>query len=1205
MRKIYSSIARWAVILIFGAGVPCLPRQQISASVRQHTPPGVQLLSCDRSGAVIELNLPSVAVNSVRRGEFDFSEISIQGWPNNIEEGQPALPQSGLFVALPPGSQAALAVEVLESHTATLDHPPLPAPTLQFDPLGKNSSEVFSPDAAIYASSALFPQEWAALGEPVWQRTYYIVPLRIYPVRYLGHRGQISMADKMRIRISFRGGRQGRFISDPHGDALAKTTLINYGQARGWQEKSGGPPPQIAQAYGQYKVLVDRDGIYRITYDDLMAAGIDPLQIAPQTLKLSIKLEQGAQDTIVQIPIWVAGQEELDGEFDQDDYILFFGGAPRGTYTYNNLYTSQNVYWLDWDGAAGLRLGIRSVSPVGSALPAVQFMASTRTELDTMYDKFGFAPETDAVDHWMWLRLDSNINPEYSALLNLPEHVAPPAGPAYSHYDLTMALRGYTYDELISPDHRAYGYWNSTSSDPIFDVTFDMQNDTVVSVQIPATSIEAFNQVILEAPDVPEVYANAFYLDRIEVDYWRSYRALNDTLLFQKPQDKAPQYILYTLTGLQSDSLELWDLTTGSRLTDFYRGSDTLKFRDFSTDTTNYYLAGQSGWMTPQIEAELPSEWKNPANGADYIMITHEDFYDALEPLMNHYIGRGMRVARAKVGDIHDEFNFGMKDPQSIFDFLQYAFFNYQDPPPAFALFVGDASWDYKNLDPLPYQDFVPTHHYWTWKWGETSSDNWQVAVSGADPLPDYFVGRLPVNNEAEIDQLVQKSLAYAEAPPGYWRSRIIFSNGAASLTIDAPVFDSWVDTTLLEDYFPDWYEPPRIYALPSVGYEQYYGTSEDLIGYWNQGAAYVNYMGHAGNQIWETLDLPQIAELDNGLELPFVGSYSCFTGIFSNTRGFGETMILEPEGGAIAYWSNCGIGYLNENKYINDELFQALYADDVPTIGGATTQAKWTYYAEHGNSADVVTNFVLLGDPGSLFAFIDPDPQDTLDNTPPVISISVGDSLTGGNFENGDFVDNPAKIYGDIYDSTGVAIYSIQLHLTQLSGEGDLLDTTYHMPQDSVAPEITLSFNPPDSSGQHVLVAFVDSLASGEWRLVVSAADSFDQGPTEDSVRFKISSGELEFVGKLLNYPNPFANQTAFTFDLTVPAEVTIKIYTVSGKLIQVLQRNAEAGYNILEWDGRDAQGDPISNGAYLYKVIARNGETQVEKIEKMARIR
>jgi len=77
-----------------------------------------------------------------------------------------------------------------------------------------------------------------------------------------------------------------------------------------------------------------------------------------------------------------------------------------------------------------------------------------------------------------------------------------------------------------------------------------------------------------------------------------------------------------------------------------------------------------------------------------------------------------------------------------------------------------------------------------------------------------------------------------------------------------------------------------------------------------------------------------------------------------------------------VAYWSNCGIGHLSQNKYINEYLFQALYADNIPTIGEATTQAKWNFYGELGNSGDVVTDFALLGDPGSYFVFSDPDPR-------------------------------------------------------------------------------------------------------------------------------------------------------------------------------------------------------------------------------------
>jgi len=1205
MKRIRTSRTDIAAILLLMAGSFFLPGKMISATAPRNAPPGVILVSCDRTGAVIEVNLPDVRTARAARDIQNFTEVSIQGWCSiYMEEGVPALPQGGILIAAPPGSRAALSVEVLESSAVPLAYPPLPCPTIQTDLSGQNIQEVLIPDAATYASPAPFPKDWATLGEPVWQRTYSAMPLRINPVRYWGTKKELSIAHKMRIRVSFQGGREGRFISDPEGDALAKATILNYSQARGWQEKSGGPPPQISQTDGKYKVLVDRDGIYKIAYDDLTALGINPLEIDPQTLKLSVKVEQGAQDTISQVPIWVAGQNELDGEFDPDDYLLFFGKAPRGSFTYGSPYTLNNVYWLDWDGVPGLRLGNRVVTPTGSAISAEKFKASTRAEVDSMYEKFGFAPLTDDIDHWMWFRLDDNFDPEFSTLLSLPEHVAPPAGPAYNHYDFTASLRGYTYDDTTAPDHRAYGYWNSTSSDPIFDVLFEDQDSVIVSNQIPAASISAFNELILQAPEVPPFFANAFYLDWIKIDYWRSYRALNDTLLFQKPQNLAPQNVLYTLTGLLSDSVELWDISSGTRLTGYSRAQDTLKFRDFSANTTYYYAAGQSGWMTPQIQVEYPSSWKSPANGADYIMITHEDFYDALDPLVDHYINRGMRVCRVKVGDIYDEFNFGMKDPQALYDFLQYAFYNYQSPPPAYVLLVGDASWDYRNYDNLPYQDFVPTHHSMSYKWGETASDNYFAAVSGVDPLPDYNIGRMPADSLEEINTLVQKTLAYAQAPPGYWRSRIILTNGAAVDTIDAPYIDSTAQM-LLDNYFPAWYNPPRVYLRPAPGDSQYYGDSDSLIGYWNEGAACVNYIGHAGNQMWETLNQSEINQLSNGSELPFVGSYSCFTGIFSNTTGFGEAMILHPGGGAVAYWSNSGIGYTQSNRDINNFLFEELFDQDAETIGQAVTQAKWLYYGAKGNNGFVLTTFVLLGDPGSYFVFSDPDPRDTLDNTPPEISFSVGDSLAGGNFENGSFIDNPVKIYANIFDSTGVAVYSISLHLTQLSGAGDLLDTTYYMPQDSAAAEISLSYNPPDSTGQHILLSYADSLNDGEWQLAVSASDSFDQGPTVDMVTFKISGGELQFVGAPLNYPNPFAEQTSFAFELTEPADVTIKIFTVAGKLIQVLQKNADAGYTLVEWDGRDAEGDPISNGAYLYKVIARSGDKQVEKIEKLARIR
>ncbi|MDZ7344251.1 MAG: T9SS type A sorting domain-containing protein, partial [candidate division KSB1 bacterium] len=88
----------------------------------------------------------------------------------------------------------------------------------------------------------------------------------------------------------------------------------------------------------------------------------------------------------------------------------------------------------------------------------------------------------------------------------------------------------------------------------------------------------------------------------------------------------------------------------------------------------------------------------------------------------------------------------------------------------------------------------------------------------------------------------------------------------------------------------------------------------------------------------------------------------------------------------------------------------------------------------------------------------------------------------------------------------------------------------------------------------------------------------------------------------EVMNYPNPFRDETDFTYYLTQPAdEVTIKIFTLSGRLIAVIERApASAGFNYAHWDGRDADGDVIANGVYLYKLMARLGEKRVETIEK-----
>ena len=79
-----------------------------------------------------------------------------------------------------------------------------------------------------------------------------------------------------------------------------------------------------------------------------------------------------------------------------------------------------------------------------------------------------------------------------------------------------------------------------------------------------------------------------------------------------------------------------------------------------------------------------------------------------------------------------------------------------------------------------------------------------------------------------------------------------------------------------------------------------------------------------------------------------------------------------------------------------------------------------------------------------------------------------------------------------------------------------------------------------------------------------------------------------------LPNYPNPFNPETWIPYQLAEPADVTVSIYSVNGKLIQrltlghqpvgIYKSRSRAAY----WDGRNALGEPVASGLYFYTLTA-----------------
>ena len=79
-----------------------------------------------------------------------------------------------------------------------------------------------------------------------------------------------------------------------------------------------------------------------------------------------------------------------------------------------------------------------------------------------------------------------------------------------------------------------------------------------------------------------------------------------------------------------------------------------------------------------------------------------------------------------------------------------------------------------------------------------------------------------------------------------------------------------------------------------------------------------------------------------------------------------------------------------------------------------------------------------------------------------------------------------------------------------------------------------------------------------------------------------------------LPNYPNPFNPETWIPYHLAAPADVSLHIYAINGRLVRhfdlghqragMYQSRSRAAY----WDGRNAVGEPVASGVYFYTLTA-----------------
>ncbi len=207
-------------------------------------------------------------------------------------------------------------------------------------------------------------------------------------------------------------------------------------------------------------------------------------------------------------------------------------------------------------------------------------------------------------------------------------------------------------------------------------------------------------------------------------------------------------------------------------------------------------------------------------------------------------------------------------------------------------------------------------------------------------------------------------------------------------------------------------------------------------------------------------------------------------------------------------------------------------------------------------------------------------------DRDVPTIKIAALDAL--GEVRPEDYLPSQPTFRISMRDTAGIDLSSIRLSLSG-TDEGQESDYESEKIKDRAVTPMTLSF-----------IYTPNALVDGRYTLNVEASDRLGNGPAKIAMSFQVSS--ILAIENALVAPNPVSDTGHFTFILSRPSEVTVRIYTLAGRLVQRIEEPfARAGYNQIFWDGRDADGHVLSNNTYLYILTADNGESQARVKDKL----
>lgn len=984
------------LVVLIGGGAVTSPRPVTAQRAGlSSSAPELRIIRSDQTGVVLELTTPTYTVQthqSQHEGTpFDLwnQRLVVPGTETTVEPGKPQVPMVSTLLGVPPDAhittQVIAADSVVLAEQVSLAPAPRPAPATERLQPGTLTPHI---DALTYAQPTWYPPAPARIADDAWLRDQRIVRVELFPFQYQPASQHVTWHQRLLIEVAFQQSATHSMPHQNHTSALSSTMtehkspfepilrqrLLNYSNAAHW--RSAAHPVTQGQTRARlaldssngtvYKITLEEEGLYRLTYDDLAAVGINMDTLDPRHLRLT---HRGSN-----VAVLVTGEE--DGRFDQGDAVLFYGQAFQGS-VMDKKYTDENVYWLLVDDTTGPRMTTVDGTPNDTDPTPTSYRTTTRAERSVEWWTTHFTSQ----DTWFWERIDTGATRSVSRTYSI-------ALSAIATEAVSATVRGEvvasSYDTDSRTEHHTIFTLNE-QPEPVEDARWDgiwegshgpsrhRFEGTVAHTALR----EGSNQLVFTIINESSLPSVRMYFDWFEVEYQRQFTASENQLVFPGAGNGQWQY---NLNGFSHPTVRVFDVTQPLTPVQVLNPRTTLSDDSYQTSfvadqaaDARYLAVSQVGLRSPKaIRAYEPPDLLATTNGADYLIITHHQFANDVQRLADYRATQGLRVAVVDVDDLYNLFNDGIYNPVAIKNFLAYAYANWQSPAPAFALLVGDGHWNFKGFAEVVYGNepiFMPPNLQWVDPWqGEVDSTNLLAAIVGDDILPDLAIGRLPVNTSTELNAAIDKIIAYEATEPAAWQQRLLF---VADQPDEAGDFVQLTED-VIDDHMPAGFQADRVYlntyCAGEVNQTCAQGATRELIQTLNTtGTLFLNYNGHGFPLSWgrNIFSVEDIASLDNGDRLPIVIPMTCLEGYWNypNRTSMAEELIRAEGVGAVASYSPTGLGVASGHDALQRGFYDAVFQEQVAVLGQATAAGQMALFAT-GRNLDLISTYAIIGDP-------------------------------------------------------------------------------------------------------------------------------------------------------------------------------------------------------------------------------------------------